>query len=433
MTAEPAGASPAPASASETFSDVPCVFCGLVCDDLEISRSGQKLTVTRNGCGKAKAGFERPLSNAEPRVAGRPVSLDAAIAAAAGHIRNAKLPAFGGLGTDIDGMRAVMSIADKSRGVVDHALSDGYMHNLRVLQSRGWFMTTLTEVRNRADLVIFTSDVLKYHQRFFERVIHARETLFAEGPVKRTIVLVGEGYDTGPIAGPGVGDIISIDCKPEAIGDVMSALSALNKGSPLGAEAVAGVPRAQIEQLLALCNAASYGVIVWIPTAFKFAHADLTVHQICDLVKDFNVKQRFAGLSLGGSEGSTSVAAVCAWQSGYPLRVSFQSGAPEYDPALFSIPKLLESGVADCLVWLSSLTSDLKPPQAGVPTIVLGTFDMTFAREPDVFIPVATPGVDTRGQMMRVDGNVVLPLRDLGRQSGLPGPVAVLNAIEAAL
>jgi formylmethanofuran dehydrogenase subunit B len=274
---------------------------------------------------------------------------------------------------------------------------------------------------------------MKYHQRFFERVIHARETLFTDGPVKRTIVLIGEGYDTAPIAGPGVGDIISINCKPEAVGDVISALGALNKGSALGAESVAGVPRAQIEHLLALCHAASYGVVVWIPTAFKSANADLTVHQICDLVKDFNVKQRFAGLSLGGSEGSTSVSAVCAWQSGYPLRVSFQSGAPQFDPALYSIPKLLKSGVADCLVWLSGLTPDLKPPQTDVPTIVLATFDMTPDKEPDVFIPVATPGVDTRGQIMRVDGNVVLPLRDLGRQSGLPGAVAVLAAIEAAL
>ena len=433
MTAPPAGASPAPASASETYSDVPCVFCGLVCDDLEISRSGQKLTVTRNGCGKARAGFERPLLRSEPRIAGQPASLDSAIAAAAGLIRQAKLPAFGGLGTDVDGMRAVVSIADKARGVVDHALSESYMQNLRVLQSRGWFTTTLTEVRNRADLIIFTTDVVKYHHRFFERVVHASDTLFAEGPVRRTIVLIGEDFETGPIAGPGVGDIVSIRCKPEAIGDVIAALSTLNKGAPIVAEQVGGVPRGQIEDLLDRCNRAKYGVIVWIPSTFTFPNADLTIHRICDLVRDFNVKQRFAGLSLGGNEGSTSAAAVCAWQSGYPLRVSFQSGAPQFDPDLFAIPRLLQSGAADCLVWISSLTPDLAPPQTDVPTIVIGTFDMKLAREPDVFIPVATPGIDTRGQIMRVDGNVVLPLRDLGRQSGLSSPVAVLSAIEAAL
>jgi formylmethanofuran dehydrogenase subunit B len=196
---------------------------------------------------------------------------------------------------------------------------------------------------------------------------------------------------------------------------------------------IGGVPKGQVEDLLERCDRANYGVVVWIPSALKFANADLTVHQICDLVRDLNVKQRFAGLSLGGNEGSTSAAAVCAWQSGYALRVSFASGAPQFDPELYAIPKLLKSGETDCLLWLSSLTADLAPPQADVPTIVLGAFDMAFAKEPAVFIPVATPGIDTRGQIMRVDGNVVLPLRDLGRGTGLPGPAAVLNAIEAAL
>lgn len=433
MTAVQAGASPAPASASESFSNVTCVFCGLHCDDLEIERTGQSLQVTRNGCGKAKAGFERPLVKTEPRVGGQPVSLNEAVAAAAKIIRSSALPSFGGLGTDIDGMRAVMSLADKARGVVDHAMGEGYAQNMRVLQTRGWFMTTLTEVRNRADLLIFTTDVLKYHHRFFERVIHAPQTLFADGPVKRTIVLIGEGYDTGPISGPGVDEIVTISCASDRIGEVISALATLSKGAPLPAETIAGVPKPQLEDLKARCEKANYGVIIWIPSAFAFANADLTIHRICDFVKEMNVKQRFAGLTLGGSEGSTSAAAVAAWQSGYPLRVSFASGAPQFDPELYAIPRLLKSGETDALVWLSSLTPDLAAPQTSIPTIVIGTFDMKLDREPDVFIPVATPGIDARGQIMRVDGNVVLPLRDLHRASGLANSIAVLNAIEAAL
>ncbi len=54
----------------------------------------------------------------------KPASLDEAIAAAAALIKAARLPAFGGLATDVDGMRAIMSIADKARGVVDHAYSE---------------------------------------------------------------------------------------------------------------------------------------------------------------------------------------------------------------------------------------------------------------------------------------------------------------------
>ena len=48
-------------------------------------------------------------------------------------IRESRLPIFGGLGTDVDGMRAVMTLAERGGGVVDHALSERAYRNLRVL------------------------------------------------------------------------------------------------------------------------------------------------------------------------------------------------------------------------------------------------------------------------------------------------------------
>ncbi len=433
MSASQAGASPAPASAAETYSHVTCPFCGLRCDDLEISRTGQALTVTRNGCDKAKAGFERPLTRAEPRVGGRIVPLDEAIAAASVMIKRARLPAFGGLATDVDGMRAIMSIADKARGVVDHAYSEAQGRNFKVLQTSGYIMTTMTEARNRADLFIIASDVHKFHPRFFERVICNQKSMFADPAPKRTIVFLGEGYDTSAATGERIGDVVHINCAKDRIGEVVSALRTLKKGSPVPAESIAGVPKAQIEDLLDRCHKADYGVIVWVPPGLDFPNADLTVHQICEFVKDMNVTQRFAGLSLGGNEGASTAASVCAWQSGYPLRVSYESGAPKYDPDLFAIPKLIASKQTDCLIWLSSFTTDLSPPVSDIPTIVLGAHDLKLPKEPDVFIPVGTPGIDHKGQLVRCDSVVSLPLRDLGRGSGLPRTVAVLAAIEAAL
>jgi formylmethanofuran dehydrogenase subunit B len=58
---------------------------------------------------------------------------------------------------------------------------------------------------------------------------------------------------------------------------------------------------------------------------------------------------------------------------------------------------------------------------------------MSFAKEPDVFIPVGTPGIDHRGQIVRCDNVVSLPLKNLERGAGLPSSVDVLAAIEAAL
>jgi formylmethanofuran dehydrogenase subunit B len=227
--------------------------------------------------------------------------------------------------------------------------------------------------------------------------------------------------------------VVTINCPTHRIGEVVSALRTLKKGAPLPADTIAGVAKAQIEDLLARCHKAEYGVIVWVPPGLDFPNADLTVHQICEFVKDLNVTQRFAGLSLGGNEGASTAASVCAWQSGYPLRVSFETGAPHYDPELYAIPALIASKQTDCLVWLSSFTADLSPPATDIATVVLGSHDLKLAREPEVFIPVGTPGIDHRGQLVRCDSVVSLPLRDLGRDAGLARTVDVLAAIEAAL
>jgi formylmethanofuran dehydrogenase subunit B len=201
---------------------------------------------------------------------------------------------------------------------------------------------------------------------------------------------------------------------------------------PLNLSAVAGVPMADVAALAARMKKARYPVFVWAPPSLAYASADLTVHAVSELVKDLNKTGRAAGLSLGGNEGAVSAGAVCAWQSGYPLRVSFASGKPDHDAVRYSIARMLAAGEGDCLVWLSTFSADLAVPAVKVPTIVIGTPGVKSAGPPDVFIPVGTPGADHAGRIVRCDNVVSLPLRNLNR-SNLPRAADVLAAIEAAL
>ncbi|MGL4397176.1 MAG: formylmethanofuran dehydrogenase [Hyphomicrobium sp.] len=400
---------------------------------MEISRSAGALTVTKNGCSKARAGFERTLGGETPAIAGKPATLDAAIARAAELITAARLPIFGGLGTEVTGMRAVMELAEKAGGVVDHALSEGQYRNFRVLQSSGWVMSTLTEARNRADLfIVVGSDLHTLHPRFFERVVTAEKSMFSDTPAKRTVIFLGEGLDQSAAVGERIGEVISIPVKGERIGEVLTAMRALAKGATLTGDSIGGVPRAVIDDLLARCKAASYGVMVWAPPGLAFANADLTVQAVSEFIKDINLTSRFAGLSLGGNEGAVSAGAVCAWQSGFPLRVSFASGKPDYDAERYSAQRLLAAKESDLLIWIASFTPDLVPPQTDVPMIALTTPGMTFKTPPAVSIPIGTPGADHGGLIVRCDNVVSLPLKNLGR-ANLPRLADVLAKIQAAL
>jgi formylmethanofuran dehydrogenase subunit B len=420
-------------ASSELYENVTDPFDGTLCDDLVVERTDKGLKVLKNGSARSVAGFERKLPEVRPQVGGKDVSLDKAVAEAAKLIGKAALPLYGGLATDVEGMRAAIALAERTGGIVDHALSEAQYRNFKVLQMTGWITTTLTEARNRADLFIIAgSYVHQLHPRFFETIVSPADSMFDVTAPKRTLVFIGRGIEGSAAKGDRVGDVIALPCKPEQAVEVVAVLRARLRGFRIKPPKIDGVTLADIDALAETCKGAKYGVVVWAPPSLNFAFAELAVEQFTGLVKDLNQTTRFAGLSLGGGEGAVTAAAVCTWISGYPLRVSYASGAPDYDPYRWNIGRMLKDGEGDLLVWIASISPDLAPPETSIPTIVLGTPGLKLAKTPQVLIPVGTPGVDHAGRMVRVDNVVSLPLKDLGRAE-LPPAADVLAAIEAAL
>lgn len=418
-----------------TMDSVTCPFCGLLCDDLTVERdTAGNLKVKDKGCARSVAFFERPIQTPSPRINGKPVALQDAVARAAEILGDAKQPLFAGLGTEVRGMRAVMNLAESANATLDHMNSTGFMRNIHVLQNSGWLTTTLTEVRNRVDLlVVIGTDIVSLFPRFFEREVWNKETMFGQDPGLREIVyLGGRNIGTAPGVAPDGRQPDVLPCDMDRLPDVVAALRAVVSGKKLHATEVAGIEVADLEKLAQRMLAAKYSVVAWAAAPLDFPHAELTVQNITELVIAINKTTRAAGLPLGGSEGDISANQVSAWISGYPMRMSYARNYPEYDPYHLSTERLLTSGETDALFWISSFNPERTPPAADVPTVVFGHAHMQLEKEPDVFIPVGTPGADHKGIMFRSDNVVSLPLQQL-RNSTLPTLAEVLNAIEQAL
>ena len=134
---------------------------------------------------------------------------------------------YGGLATDVEGMRAVMALAERSCGIVDHAFSEAQYRNFKILQTSGWVMSTITEVRNRADLFIIAgSDVHKLHPRFFERIVSPPDSMFDVEAPKRTVVFIGKGLDRSGAKGSRIGEVVTLACPDELAGEVVALLRA---------------------------------------------------------------------------------------------------------------------------------------------------------------------------------------------------------------
>lgn len=415
------------------FEDVVSPFCGIASDDLVIEVKGNTITVKENGDAVTKPGFETPITDLSPRIKGQDVSFEQAVNHIAGLLKSSKQPLIGGMATDLNGARAAMSLADTTRATVDSFYSDNAFKKILVLQDTGYMTTTLTEVRNRVDLLIVVgSDIEKGFPRFYERMIWPQESMFGQDIESREVIYLGKSPSGDASTSPAGRKASVLPCDIDDLPEVISVLRALVKGKTIQSESVGGIATSELAELAEKINTAKYSVLTWSGSEMSMEHAEASIQNLCEMIKEVNETTRCNGLMLGGKDGDTTVNAVSSWQAGYPMRTSFSRNMPDYDPFLNRGQRMLDEGEVDCLLWISSFNTKLTPPKTDAATVVLGRSGMTFESEPEVFIPVGVPGIDHVGRTFRCDSSVSLPLTKL-RDSGLPSTHEVLTAVEKAL
>jgi formylmethanofuran dehydrogenase subunit B len=191
--------------------------------------------------------------------------------------------------------------------------------------------------------------------------------------------------------------------------------------------------------------AARYTAFVYEPAALPGAHAALLIEALHRIVKSLNGSVRAGCLALGGSDGALTVNQAMTWLSGLPLRTRIAGpasieGAPllDYDPYRYRMARLVADREIDALLFVASFAPPMTLPDCDprVPAIVLGPPALAQAANArgaaTVFMPVATPGIDSGGHLFRTDGTVVLPLR-AARAAPLPTVAALASELLARL
>ncbi|WP_454438446.1 formylmethanofuran dehydrogenase [Thauera mechernichensis] len=404
--------------------DWTCPFCSLLCDGLALA-PGPVLQLRGGDCARARAGlaaFDHPAA-AVSCVDGVPRGLDAALDAAAARLGVARLPLFGGLATDVQGMRALYRLANVRGAILDHAHGEAMMPALRMLQDRGQMFTTLAEIRNRADLIVCVgTDARSSHPEFFRRCAPA-----AGREAGGRVVFLGAGGGT-----PGAAEIpwastVDALCAEGDIFDTVATLAAL-----VDSRRLAAVPAA-LAELADAMRAARYCVLVWEPARLA-QHGALVGEALLRLLMNLNRKTRAGAFTLGGNDGAQTANAAMSWLSGLPLRSRVGQQGVDHDPLQYATARLLDERAVNLLLWVASFTPDLPPPPAALPRIVLGhpALAAGCAQPGTVFIPVATPGINADGHLLRADSVVSLPLHGV-RDDGLATVAEVAQALVARL
>lgn len=419
-----------------------CPFCPLLCDhfSLRFDTSTQRWATTGGpSCPRALqalAHFQpaNPALAASALINGQPATLQAALHAAAQVLLASQQPLLGGLGCDVAGARALYALATACGGIADAANGSTLMAGLRALQDRGAYTTTLAEVRNRADVIVFVGGLPLQRQPLLLQRCGVGETALV--PQRHLVLLGGDGSVPQTLAAqPGV-RLHHVPLQGDLF-DTVARLAALvaSKSPAPGDVDVDTSAAGTLDGLTQQLRAARYSVLVWEGASLP-AQGALIVEALNRIVGSLNRSTRAATLPLGGGDGAATANQVWAWLSGLPLRSRAGPAGLEHEPLRFDADTLLAEGAVDTLLWVSAFAPSAPPTMPpGLPLVVLGhpaLADAMAARPNSVFIPVSTPGIGSAGHLFRTDGVVLMPLHAV-QDDGLPSVAAVAQQLLQAL
>ncbi len=393
--------------------DVICPFCGSLCDDIEVNVETNKIVGIKNGCAISRSKFMN--YNVErityPTVEGEKVQYKEAVEAAAKILVEAKRPLIYGLSkTENDAIRNAVYLTELIGGAIDNTTSVCHGSSILAMQHVGSATTTLGEVKNRADVIIFWgANPVEAHPRHLIRYSGMPKGMYnPNGRKDRYIVVV----DVRETKSAKLADQF-IRIEPNTDFEVLQALRAAVRGEAIHGDVIGGIPVNVIMALAEKMKGARVGCLFYGLGLNQSEGKHMNIDAMYSLVSEMNLHTKFAVNPMRGCYNVTGANMVTAWQTGYPFAVDMSRGYPRYNPGEYTAVDLLARKEADAALVMGSDPAATFPIDAvrhlaKIPVVTLERKRTPTAMLSKVVIPVATSGIECDGTAYRMD---VVPLK----------------------
>jgi len=394
-----------------------CTFCGCVCDDIQLHTDGRQITESRNACSLGEAWFRNHSDHDLPEalIDGEPAPLESAIQTAAETLTRADMPLIYGLGNvTCEAQREALFLAQDIGGVIDSHTSITHGPTKIGVQLVGKVTSTLGEIRNRADLVIFWGvNPAESHPRMFSRcALDPVGKFVRNGRMGRTAVVV----DVRETPSAEQADLF-LQIQPNRDFEALTSLRAIIKGFDVDSRLshATGLGLDQLRDLANRMKSARYGAIFFGQglTATRGKHVNAAA--VLKLVAELNEFTKFVIMPMRVHGNEAGADMIFSMTTGYPMAVSFNRGYPRSNPGEFTCADLLARGEVDAALIVGADPAATMPRRAAeylarIPTIVLDPKTTATSRIARVHLPTAVTGISATGTAYRMD-RVPIPLR----------------------
>jgi formylmethanofuran dehydrogenase subunit B len=389
------------------FGPVICAGCGLLCDDVIVEQSGERVRLEPD-CALGAAWFsERVVGRAGAPAAtieGEPVDVESALTRAAELLHGSRRPLIHGFdGATVEDARAAVALADRLGALVATDGLGGPWPGAPAVPLRGASTATLGEIRDRSGVVvIWREDPETTHPRLLDRL-----GFDGDGRSARTLVVVDD-RDTATAQRAEV----QLRWPRERDLEALTGLHVLQRKLSLRA----GELEASLGELLERLGSVLHAAFVHGPGLAAGAGGQRRELALYELVRELSLDRHVVTLALPVSTGVRGAQDVLAWQTGYADDIDLASGHPE----LVTATSPPDPDVALCIE-----AAPRELPEDAT-TIALCCLPVEGA---EVWIRTAAAGVEAAGTEHRLDG-VPLTLQ-APLPNGAPTAAALLSRLLA--
>lgn len=426
---------------SQIYDDVPCTFCGCLCDDIRIVVEDNIIVKCDNGCAISKTRFLGHKDNRIqfPQIRSNKTlvqaSLEDAINRAAEIIISARrLLVYGLSSTENDAHREAYMIAEDVGGIADNTSSVCHGPSIIGSQESGEPTGSLAEVKHRADLVIYWgANPMFAHPRHIRRYVRAQGEYVDDPKKDRKIWIV----DIRKSASAGAADRF-IKIEPGKDLEVLSTIRALVRGHAVDVKQVGGLTIEELEEIATTFKQAKYGVLFFGLGLTQSKGRHRNVDAAIRLVQDLNSFTKWQMMPMRGHYNVTGANKTSTWQTGYPFSVDYSRGYPRYQPGEYSAVDLLFRRDVDAVLNIAAdpaahLPKDTVAFLSTIPVINLDPKMNMTSLIAEVNIPAAIAGIECDGAAVRMDGLPLYLKKVIDPPEGVLPDREVLHLIRAAV
>lgn len=397
--------------ANGIFKDVPCTFCGCLCDDIIIEVEGDTIVKNTNGCPISKERFVGRMENRclQPTVSGNTVTLEKAVERAVEIIASSKrLLIYGLSSTENDAQREAIRLAELTGSVIDNTTSVCHGPTILGAQESGEATAALAEVRHRSDLVIYWgANPAAAHPRHIPHYIRQPGEYIKDPKKDRQIWLVDIRETTTARM---VDRFIRIE--PGTDLEVIQTLRALLRGIKLDVTEVGGISVAELEEVATAMKTAKYGVLFFGLGLTQSWGRHRNIDAAIRLIQDLNAHTKWGLMPMRGHYNVSGANKTSTWVTGFPYALDFARGYPRFSPGEYTAVDMLARGEADALLNIAADPVAHFPRNAvahmsKIPVINIDPKINMTSQVAEVNIPAAIAGIECDGAATRMDG---LPL-----------------------